>query len=86
MVAKYRPRPMIIAVTPLETTYRRLSLSWGVMPLKIGHTDNTDDMMEKAKAAARDAGMVAPGDNVVITAGLPIGVPGRTNIIKADVI
>lgn len=86
MVAKYRPRPMIIAVTPLETTYRRLSLSWGVLPLKIGHTDNTDDMMEKAKAAARDAGMVAPGDNVVITAGLPIGVPGRTNIIKADVI
>jgi len=86
MVAKYRPRPMIIAVTPLETTYRRLSLSWGVTPLKIGHTENTDDMMEKAKAAAREAGMVAFGDNVVITAGLPIGVPGRTNIIKADLI
>ena len=86
MVAKYRPRPMIIAVTPLETTFRRLALSWGVSPLKISHTENTDDMMEKAKAAAKEAGMVATGDAVVITAGVPIGVPGKTNIIKADVI
>ena len=86
MVAKYRPRPMIIAVTPLETTYRRLALSWSVLPLKIGHTEDTDDMMEKAKTAAKETGLVAAGDNVVITAGVPIGVPGKTNIIKADVI
>jgi len=86
MVAKYRPRPMIIAVTPLETTFRRLALSWGVSPLKISQMENTDDMMEKAKVAAKEAGMVAAGDAVVITAGVPIGVPGKTNIIKADVI
>jgi len=73
-------------VTPLETTFRRLALSWGVSPLKISHTENTDDMMEKAKAAAKEAGMVATGDAVVITAGVPIGVPGKTNIIKADVV
>lgn len=86
MVAKYRPRPTIIAVTPLETTFRRLALLWGVSPLKIGHTENTDDMMERAKAASKEAGMVSAGDAVVITAGVPIGVPGKTNIIKADVI
>ena len=86
MVAKYRPRPMIIAVTPLETTYRRLALSWSVLPLKIGQTENTDDMMERAMAAAKEAGMVTAGDVVVITAGVPIGVPGKTNIIKADMI
>jgi pyruvate kinase len=86
MVAKYRPRPTIIAVTPLETTFRRLALLWGVLPLKIGHTENTDDMMERAKAASKEAGMVSAGDAVVITAGVPIGVPGKTNIIKADVI
>ena len=86
MVAKYRPRTMVIAVTPLETTFRRLVLSWDVLPLKIGYTENTDDMMEKAKEVAREAGLVAAGDTVVITAGIPIGVPGKTNIIKADVI
>jgi len=86
MVAKYRPRTMVIAVTPLETTFRRLVLSWDVLPLKISYTENTDDMMEKAKEAAKEAGLVAVGDTVVITAGVPIGVPGKTNIIKADVI
>ena len=86
MVAKYRPEPMIIAVTPLETTFRRLALSWSVLPLKIDQTENTDDMMEKAKVVAKEAGIVEAGDIVVITAGIPIGVPGKTNIIKADLI
>jgi pyruvate kinase len=86
MVAKYRPKPVIIAVTPLETTYRRLALSWSVLSLKIDQTQNTDDMMEKAKIAAREAGLLDTGDVVVLTAGVPIGVPGKTNIIKADVI
>lgn len=90
MVAKYRPRPMIIAVTPQETTYRRLALSWSTLPLKTVQTENTDDMIEKAISAAKEAGLVAAGDNVVITAGVPagthIGLSGRTNIIKAEVI
>ncbi|MGQ9608111.1 MAG: pyruvate kinase [bacterium] len=85
MVTKYRPKPMIIAVTPLEQTYRRLALSWGVMPLMVEETENTDQMIEKALKAAKKAGVVA-GDNVVITAGAPIGVSGKTNMIKADVI
>jgi pyruvate kinase len=86
MVAKYRPKPTLIAVTPLETTYRRLALSWDVLPLKINYTESTDDMMERAKEAAQEAELVANGDTVVITAGIPIGIPGKTNIIKADVI
>ena len=86
MVAKYRPEPMIIAVTPLESTFRELALSWSVLPLKIDQTKNTDDIMEAAEIAAKEAGIVAAGDIVVITAGVPIGVPGKTNIVKADVI
>ena len=86
MVAKYRPRPMVIAVTPLETTYRKLALSWSVIPLKISRSANTDDMMEKAKHASRKAGLVQAGDVVVFTAGVPISVPGKTNIVKADVV
>ncbi len=85
MVTKYRPKPMIIAVTPLEKTYRRLALSWGVLPLMVEETENTDQMIEKALKVAKKAGVVA-GDNVVITAGAPIGVSGRTNMIKADII
>ena len=84
MVTKYRPKPMIIAVTPLEETYRRLALSWGVLPQKIGHTENTDDMIEKAIVAAKGSGLVNSGDNVVITAGAPMGVTGRTNMVKAE--
>jgi pyruvate kinase len=86
MVTKYRPKPMIIAVTPLETTYHRLALSWGVTPLKIEDTENTDAMIEKALSASKNAGLVALGDNVVITAGVPLGVPGKTNMIKADIV
>ncbi len=86
MVAKYRPEPLIIAVTPLETTFRRLALSWSVLPLKIDQTESTDEMIEKAKTVAKAAGIVEAGDIVVITAGIPIGVPGKTNIIKADLV
>jgi len=86
MVAKYRPRPMVIAVTPLKTTYRSLALSWDVLSLKINYTENTDEMMENAKEVAKEAGLVDSGDTVIITAGVPIGVPGKTNTIKADVI
>lgn len=86
MVTKYRPKPMIIAVTPLETTYHRLALSWGVTPLKIEDSEDTDSMIEKALSAAKNAGLVVNGDAVVITAGVPMGVPGKTNMIKADII
>ena len=86
MVSKYRPQPTIIAVTPSETTFRRLALSWSVLPLKIDQTESTDEMMEKAKVVAKEAGIVDAGDIVVITAGVPIGVPGKTNIVKADLI
>jgi len=86
MVTKYRPEPMIIAVTPLETTYNRLALSWGVIPLKIDDSEDTDTMIEKAISAAKNAGLVTHGESIVITAGVPIGVPGKTNMIKADIV
>ena len=57
-----------------------------VLPVKIDQTESTDEMMEKAKVVAKEAGIVDAGDIVVITAGVPIGVPGKTNIVKADLI
>lgn len=86
LVAKYRPRPPILAPTPLEETYRRLALIWGVIPILSETTQTTDEMMEKAFAAARRAGLVKRGDTVVITAGVPLGIPGTTNLIKAEIL
>ncbi|HWP35028.1 MAG TPA: pyruvate kinase [Thermodesulfobacteriota bacterium] len=83
LVARHRPAQPIIALTPDPATYRRLSLSWGVTPLLVGDLLSTDDMIEKAKEAVLRAGILAPGDPLVITAGHPIGVPGGTNLITA---
>lgn len=82
-VARYRPAQPIVAITPDQGTYRRLSLSWGITPLLVGDLLSTDDMIEKSKDAVIRAGMLAPGDTLVITAGHPVGVSGSTNLITA---
>ena len=86
MVAKYRPHASIVVVSSREEVLRRLVLIWGVFPLKIAQATNTDDMIAKAKHAALQSGIAHPGDTVVIVAGVPIDVPGTTNIIKADML
>jgi pyruvate kinase len=85
LVAKHRPRRPILALSTSPATARRLTLIWGVIPLVAEEGRNTDAMMEKAPALAVAIGLVRPGDKVVITAGIPMGVPGSTNLIKAAV-
>jgi pyruvate kinase len=82
MVSKSRPRAAIVGVTPNESTYRRLALVWGVNPLLTQPSADTDEMLARAIAGARAARWVKTGDIVVVTAGVPVGVPGRTNLIK----
>jgi pyruvate kinase len=86
LVAKYRPRQPILASTPVEKTYRQLALIWGATPVLIEAVKNTDDMMNKVFSAALTSGLVQHGQKVVITAGVPVGVPGTTNLIKAEVL
>jgi pyruvate kinase len=86
MVAKHRPATPIIAVTPSLETQRRLTLVWGVYPLLVSEFAHTDQMIETAVQAARDEGMIEKGDIVVITAGVPLGGPGRTNMLKVHVV
>lgn len=86
MVAKYRPRPPVIAVTPHEKVVRRLNLVWGVLPLLVGSTESTDQMIKEAVEAAVAAGYVKAGDLVVITAGVPVGVHGTTNLLKVHTV
>jgi len=82
MISRHRPKALIVGATARMETYRRLALSWGVHPLLCAPTQNTDAMLEEAVGRAMEAGLVRPGDTVVISAGVPVGVPGNTNLIK----
>ncbi len=86
MVSKYRPASHIIATTTNETTYRELSLVWGVWPYISPSMENTDKMIEKSVEIATHTGIVNRGDVIVITAGVPVGISGSTNLIKVTVI
>jgi pyruvate kinase len=86
IVSKYRPRPLILAPTPEEKTFHRLSLIWGVVPILSEESQNTDEMIKKTFQAVVKSGLAERGQKVVITAGIPVGVPGTTNMIKAEVL
>ena len=86
LVAKFRPRARIVAPTPVEETRRRLALVRGVVPLSISRAAEPSDPMERAIRQAQDAGLVASGDAVVVTCGLPMGMPGSTNSIRAVIV
>ncbi len=86
LVSRYRPSHPIIALSPHEETIKQLSLSWGTIPIKVDTFEDTDDMIEKAKRATVEMGFARRGEKIVLTAGLPIGIAGNTNIIKIALI
>ncbi|KNH25174.1 pyruvate kinase [Priestia megaterium] len=86
IVSKYRPQSPIVAVAANDSVARRLSLVWGVTPV-VGERVNTiDDMLDHAVNDAVKTGVVAHGDLVVITAGVPVGESGATNLMKVQVV
>ncbi|WP_240374626.1 pyruvate kinase [Bacillus piscicola] len=86
VVSKYRPESPIIAVTNSEKVLRRLALVWGVTPLLGTAAKSTDEMLDSTVRASLKAGLVKHGDLVIITAGVPVGESGTTNIMKVHVI
>lgn len=82
MVSKYKPKSPIIAVTTDERVMRRLSLIWGVRAVLGPEADTTDEMFENAVKGGMSTGLLSLGDTVVITAGVPVGRSGTTNLIK----
>ncbi|MCL6522483.1 MAG: pyruvate kinase [Firmicutes bacterium] len=86
VVAAQRPAAPVLAVTPEPATARRLSLVWGVEPLILPAQPSSDVMVERAVGAALEAGYIANGDLVVITAGFPVGVSGTTNTLKVHTV
>jgi pyruvate kinase len=86
MISKYRPKALIVAATPFATTARKLSLQWGVQPLVVPESSGTDEMLSIAVNSALNKDYIYSGDVVVITAGVPIGKVGSTNMIKVQII
>jgi pyruvate kinase len=84
-VARLRPRRPIIALTHIDWAMRQLALEWGVTPLLISESPNVEDLWRSSIDAALEAGLVQPGDRVVITAGTAVNIPGTTNVIKVDI-
>jgi pyruvate kinase len=82
MVAKYRPAIPVLALTHDERVRRRLMLTWGVTPLPAPPIHSTDQMLAAAARLVVEAGFAKDGDLVVITAGVGVGSPGHTNLIK----
>ena len=85
MVSKYRPSCPIIGGSPNEYVCRQLNLSWGVIPVKLENQEKTDDLFDHAVDSVMKKGFLKQGDLTVITAGLPLGVPGTTNLIKVHI-
>ena len=81
-VAKHRPAQPILAVTLSETIMRRLNLVWGIYPLIKTSPTNLDEWLEVARETSLETGLAKTGDVIVVTAGLPLGVPGSTNLVK----
>jgi pyruvate kinase len=80
--ARERPEVPIIALTPLLETSRRLSIAWGTHCVLTEDAHDLDDMVERASRIAYEEGFAGPGERIVITAGVPLGTPGATNMLR----
>ncbi len=84
--SKARPGVPIIAASPHPEVLRRTALYSGVLPLLVSPGRDTDEMIANATEAAVQSGMVRPGDRVVVVAGVPVGRPGQTNLLKVETV
>ncbi len=84
-VARLRPRRPIVGLTHNRYALQQMALEWGVIPLFLPEATDVQELWDRAIAATRDAGLVDPGDWMVITAGTSVNIPGTTNLIKVDV-
>jgi pyruvate kinase len=81
-IARERPEPPVLALTPKRETARRLALVWGVHAVVTEDAQDVDDMAERASVIARKEGFAAAGERIIIVAGVPFGSPGATNMVR----
>jgi pyruvate kinase len=82
LISKYRPPQRVVAFTPNVTTRRRMALFWGIHPHAFERRDYTDDEIAAAATILAEEGMVSPGENVVMVAGVPPNFQASTNLVK----
>jgi pyruvate kinase len=85
VVARLRPRRPILGLTHHDYALRQMALEWGVTPLLIPEGTDVEDLWAQSLAAARDSGLVAEGDRIVITGGTAVNIPGTTDLIKVAI-
>lgn len=85
-ISKFRPKTPIIAATDNESAMRKLALEWGVYPVLTPSSSSTDEVIDNSIQSSIDNNYIKEGDLVVITAGIPTGLPGSTNLIKVHTI
>ena len=85
-ISKYRPVCPIIAGTTSDKVCRQLNMSWGVVPVHLEEKNEIFELFDHAVEAAKDSGFLKSGETVVVTAGVPLGVSGNTNMIKVQVV
>lgn len=86
MLSRFRPGCPIIACAPVERVVRQLCLSWGITPLLIEEVTDTDELFERAVDAGIDAELLHKDDLIVMTAGVPLGISGTTNLMRVHVV
>ena len=85
-VARLRPRRPVLGLTHHEYAWRQMAIEWGVIPLRIPECADVEELWDRSLDAARESGVVEPGDRVVITAGTAVNVAGSTNVIKVETV
>ncbi|MHB8963221.1 MAG: pyruvate kinase [Saccharofermentanales bacterium] len=85
MISKYRPNCRIIGCSPSPNVCRQLNMSWGIIPLLVDEKQTADELFDHAVDKAEKSGIIAAGEIVVITAGVPLGISGTTNMMKVQV-
>ena len=86
MISKYRPHCMIIGCSPSPAVCRQMNMSWGVSPVLCDEKTNTDELFDHAMSRALEQGLIEKGDKIVITAGIPLGISGTTNMLKVSTV
>ena len=85
-MSSFRPSSLIFAMTPSDKVYRKLSLTWGVFPIKVNKFKSTDQMLKFCRKFFIDNSMIKKGEQFIMTAGIPVGITGSTNMIKIETI
>jgi pyruvate kinase len=85
-LSKFRPQCPIIALTTNELTARQMNMSWGLVPGIVQEHSSTDRLIEAAIGKSLEMGLLHHGDLVVVTAGVPLGVSGNTNMMRVETV